>query len=64
VRVRVFDGTGRLVRDLSPGAMSAGTRGLRWDGRDQAGRLAPAGLYWIEARAGEWRARTRVTLAR
>jgi hypothetical protein len=64
VRLRVFDGTGRLVRDLSPGALPAGTRTLRWDGRDQAGRLAPAGLYWIEARAREWRARTRVTLAR
>ena len=64
VRLRVFDGAGRLVRDLSPGALAAGARTLRWDGRDQAGQRAPAGLYWIEARAGEWRSSTRVTLQR
>ena len=64
VRLRVFDGAGRLVRDLSPGPMAAGVRLLRWDGRDRAGARVAPGVYWLEARAGASSARVRVAIAR
>ena len=64
VRLRVFDDAGRLVRDLSPGPMAAGVRVVRWDGRDQTGAEVAAGLYWVQARAGEWQSRIRVVIAR
>jgi len=45
LRVLVFDIRGRLVRTLDP----AGEHALDWDGRDNAGRLLPAGIYLIAA---------------
>src|SRR5207245_11640725 len=37
---------GRRVRNLYRGHAAAGSRDLAWDGRDDAGRAAPAGLYY------------------
>jgi hypothetical protein len=49
VRAAVFDLAGRRVRDLS---VSGGVdRVLSWDGRTNAGRTAPSGIYFM--RAGE-----------
>ncbi|MCC6350314.1 MAG: hypothetical protein IT347_12075 [Candidatus Eisenbacteria bacterium] len=54
VRLVVMDVAGRRVRSLFDGPLAAGPHELAWDGRDEAGAFAPAGLYWarIEA-AGE-----------
>jgi hypothetical protein len=42
--LRVYDVTGRLVRTLAP----AGADGrVTWDGRDDAGRVLPAGTYYL-----------------
>lgn len=48
----VFDLTGRLVRRLNDSVLSAGSTPVLWDGRDAAGRLVPAGLYFARLRAG------------
>jgi hypothetical protein len=48
--VRVFSAAGRAVRTLraaSEGTLGAGTHVLAWDGRDDAGGAAPAGLYFV-----------------
>ena len=45
---RVFDATGRLVRELPAGVLRAGENVLRWDGADAHGRAAASGMYWIE----------------
>lgn len=42
----VFDASGRRVRSLAGGFLPAGTHGASWDGRDEAGESAPAGLYF------------------
>ena len=63
LRLRIYDGMGRLVRDLS-GSLPAGSSLVRWDGRDVAGREAPAGLYWLEARAPGWRSRIHFVILR
>lgn len=57
--VDVYDVSGRLVRRLFDGALGAGTHGFAWDGAEADGRRAPAGLYFVRARAGtvlrQWR---------
>jgi F420-0:gamma-glutamyl ligase len=45
VTVLVSDVQGRRVRSLAEDAAAAGGRSLVWDGRDEAGRRAPSGLY-------------------
>jgi glucose/arabinose dehydrogenase len=45
VRLAIYDLTGREVRRLFEGRAGAGRTQLAWDGRDQSGREAPAGVY-------------------
>jgi len=45
VRLAVYDVTGRRVRTLVEGFRAAGGQAVEWDGRDDAGAAAPAGLY-------------------
>jgi hypothetical protein len=52
VEARVVDVNGRRVATLFEGAAMAGTRVLAWDGRDSAGRGAPAGVYFLVATSG------------
>jgi hypothetical protein len=47
VRVAVYDVRGRLVSDLLDEWQLAGTRSLRWNGRDRAGREVPSGVYLV-----------------
>ncbi|HEV8481435.1 MAG TPA: FlgD immunoglobulin-like domain containing protein, partial [Candidatus Eisenbacteria bacterium] len=42
----VFDVNGRLVKRLASGVYPAGRHMARWDGKDEGGRAAPAGIYW------------------
>jgi len=51
IQIAVYDVRGRLVRalvdrDLAPGALQ-----IRWDGRDQNGALASAGIYMVTLRS-------------
>ncbi len=45
IRVSVHDVSGRLVRTLRAGELSAGGHVVAWDGRDETGRRLPAGTY-------------------
>ena len=57
----VRDVAGRTVRHVDSAVYPAGTRRASWDGRDDAGRVAPAGLYWLVLRAGTQTATRLVT---
>ena len=46
----LFDERGRRVRKLWSGVMTAGEHSLRWDGRDDAQRVMPSGLYFYRLR--------------
>jgi FlgD Ig-like domain len=47
-RLTIVDLAGRHVRSLlDDGDLPGGTHVLSWDGRDEAGALAPAGLYLV-----------------
>jgi len=53
VTLRVYDVSGRVVRSLVAGAeQDAGRYSIEWDGRDDAGRAAAAGLYFARLDAG------------
>jgi FlgD Ig-like domain len=65
-RLEVQDVAGRTVRHLETGDFSAGQRQRAWDGRDDQGRLLPAGVYRVAAygMGGAGRATALVTLLR
>jgi hypothetical protein len=53
----ILDAQGRLVRSLLAEAQRpAGLQSLTWDGRDDAGRALPSGLYFAQLVAGGERA--------
>lgn len=60
LEVSIFDVNGRRVRALERTFAPAGTRALRWDGRDDSGNATPAGLYFVRASAGRQKIETRV----
>ncbi len=47
VRLCVYDGLGRLVRTLVDAPRSTGAYQVDWDGRDEQGRIVPAGVYLV-----------------
>jgi subtilisin family serine protease len=51
-RVAVFDCSGRRVRVLIDGTLSAGPHLVYWDGRDAGGRAAPSGVYLVRLESG------------
>jgi hypothetical protein len=63
--VAVFDASGRVVRGLASGVFPAGIRTVTWDGRDDRGERAGAGVYFVRlAWGGQSRESARVTLLR
>lgn len=52
-RLSVYDAAGRLVRTLVDGQRGAGLHSVTWDGRDDMGRGAAAGVYLYRFEAGK-----------
>ncbi|MHB9030210.1 MAG: FlgD immunoglobulin-like domain containing protein, partial [Candidatus Latescibacterota bacterium] len=48
----VYDITGRKVRELVSGSMTAGEHTAVWDGRDERGKVVSSGVYVAHLRAG------------
>jgi hypothetical protein len=60
-RAEIFDLAGRLVRTL---VRAGGDAPLEWDGRNEAGREAPAGVYLVKVTTPARETSGRVVLAR
>jgi len=60
--LNVYDVGGRLMRSLVDASLPAGPQTVRWDRRDSAGNVVPAGLYFYELRVGQIRMARRVVL--
>jgi subtilisin family serine protease len=58
--IRLYDVSGRLMRTLWLARGEHGTE--QWDGRDESGRLVPAGLYFARLTGGSLHAQTRIVL--
>lgn len=52
ISLKVYDASGRLLRTLAEGEAPAGPASRVWDGRDDAGRQVPAGIYFYRLQAG------------
>ena len=65
ISVAVYDPSGRLVRTLASEARAeAGSRSVRWDGRDDSGRRLASGVYLCRIAAGGETASQRLMLVR
>ncbi len=51
-RLTIYDAAGHLVRTLIDGQRGAGRQTVTWNGRDDAGRSAAAGVYLYRFEAG------------
>jgi hypothetical protein len=64
VRVGIYDLRGRRVRELVDEDLAAGRHLRTWDGRDDAGRAMPSGVYLVRLRVGDVSEALKLTLAR
>lgn len=64
IEVRIHDINGRQVRSFSAEATVSGPETLAWDGRDNLGRLVPAGLYLVRVSSDRGSAVTRQVIVR
>jgi hypothetical protein len=62
VDVKIFDATGGLVRVLADRRMDPGRHSVLWDGLNQRGRRAGAGVYFYHIDAGSFRASRKLIL--
>ncbi len=53
VKVTVFDGSGRVVKELFAGRADNRPHTLYWDRRDRFGKTMPAGFYFVTLEAGK-----------
>ncbi len=60
--LEVFDLAGRRVRELVRTNLGAGSHTARWNGVDDLGRKAPAGVYLYRLRAGGFQSVQRLVL--
>jgi hypothetical protein len=62
VRLRIFDVSGRLVRELANGPFGTGEQTLTWDGRVGTGGRAPSGAYFLRLEVSGKALTSKVTL--
>ncbi|MBK8164360.1 MAG: hypothetical protein IPK64_00195 [bacterium] len=64
VRVRIFDVTGRLVREIAGRDHAPGTYKIVWNGDDEQGRSVPAGVYFCRVDAADFSGTRKMTLVK
>ncbi|MGH7494940.1 MAG: FlgD immunoglobulin-like domain containing protein [bacterium] len=62
VEVTIYNIQGQVVRRLFDGKQNAGAHTLTWNGRDEAGVVAPSGVYFYRVRAGSFTASRKLLL--
>jgi hypothetical protein len=62
VKLNIFDAQGKLVRTLEDGARPAGMHQVVWDGRDDDGRQAATGVYFVRLVAGSYEMTKKVVM--
>ncbi|HPC36276.1 MAG TPA: T9SS type A sorting domain-containing protein [Candidatus Marinimicrobia bacterium] len=50
VQLTIYNLKGELIAKLTNDYFASGYHSVIWDGRDQCGRLSPAGIYFVEIR--------------
>jgi hypothetical protein len=62
VEVRIFDVSGRMVRSLDEGRLTAGRYEALWDGKDTGGRDVASGIYFYRLETAKYSATKRMFL--
>jgi len=62
VRVEIADASGALARRLSRDQELPGVHRVFWNARDDRGRVAPAGVYFVRVKTGSTQALTKLVL--
>ena len=60
----VYDISGRLVKNLTHGRLSAGTHRIEWDGRDSRGNQTAGGIYFVKLHSERLRLETKLVKLR
>ncbi len=63
-RLNIFDPAGRRVRALLDESVDPGPHGVPWDGRDDAGRQLPRGIYFARLQTPARTAAERIVITR
>jgi hypothetical protein len=63
-RLSVYDVMGRLVRKVVEGRQPAGVHRTTWDGKNENGKLAPGGVYFLRLNTPERTRTARLVLVR
>jgi hypothetical protein len=63
-RLRIFDVSGRMVRELVHAWFGPGSHERVWDGRDAGGHGVASGPYFVQLQTGERSLSRRVMLVR
>lgn len=64
VKIKVFDTSGRLVRNLLDRHMPAGSHSVTWSGTDESGRSMGPGVYFYRIEVGPLAETAKLVLAR
>jgi hypothetical protein len=64
VTLRIYDVSGRLVRELVQEHVAAGVQAASWDGRDDRGASVSSGVYYYELKVGSVSSGRRMVLMR
>jgi len=62
VTALIVNPAGRVVRRLYQGQLGEGPMSMRWDGRDDQGRVQPAGIYFVRVQTPREASTRRVVL--
>ncbi len=62
VDIRIYDITGRVVRQIAARSCPQGTHPFAWDGRDDSGSKVAGGVYIAMARAGKMSVSSKILL--
>lgn len=64
LRLAITDVAGRVLRVLASGPRPAGAAVIAWDGRDDAGRALPSGVYLAHTSSGQGSVTSKLVLLR
>ena len=62
--VKIFDISGRLVRNLADRGFTAGSHNVSWDGRDSQGNEVSSGVYFYRLKTDTFQESMRITVLR
>lgn len=62
VQLNIYNNLGQKIRMLTNNQFTVGTHQVQWDGLDEFGQEAPAGVYYYQIQAGNFQATNKMLL--